>query len=87
MTRQRKTLVDQTENREHASRVNVAPAPAALIPVAAAATGLSEKAIRRKIEDGVWREGREWFKGPDGHVYIDLWGGFYQWVKGDREAA
>ena len=30
-----------------------------LLPKAAELTGYSEKAIRRKIEDGVWLEGHE----------------------------
>lgn len=44
-------------------------------------TGYSEKAIRRKIEDGKWLEGREWKKAPDGHVLISM-RGYQQWVEG-----
>ena len=43
-----------------------------LIPVAAKATGYSERAIHKKIDDGVWRRGREWRKAPDGRRLIDL---------------
>ena len=43
--------------------------------------GLSEKAIRRKREDGVWREGKEIEVGPDGRVYVNL-KEFEQWVIG-----
>jgi hypothetical protein len=36
--------------------VSVAPAPYVTIPLAAMITGLTEKAIRRKIENGKWVE-------------------------------
>lgn len=42
------------------------------IGLAAAKTGLTDKAIRRKIEDGIWRESIEWRHAPDGHVMIDI---------------
>ena len=44
----------------------LAPAPYVTIPLAAMVTGLTEKAIRRKIEDGKWIEGREYRRSPDG---------------------
>lgn len=50
------------------------------IPLAAALTGYSAKAIRRKIECGVWLEGREFRKAPDGHVLISI-KGYQQWVE------
>ncbi|MFJ2990000.1 hypothetical protein ACIPF8_19210 [Collimonas sp. NPDC087041] len=49
------------------------------IALASAKTGLSEKAIRRKVESGVWLEGREWTRGIDGHIYIDM-EGYDRWV-------
>ena len=60
--------------------IQLAPASYVLIPVAAAVTGLTEKAIRKKIEIGVWLEGRQYRRGPDGHVYISL-KGYEQWVE------
>ena len=45
--------------------------------------GLSEKAIRRKIERGDWLEGREYHRGPDGRVYVSL-RGFELWVVSGR---
>jgi hypothetical protein len=36
--------------------------------------GLHDKAVRRKIESGVWLEDRVWKKAPDGHILIDLEG-------------
>lgn len=35
-------------------------------------TGYSDKAVRRKMESGVWLEGDIWRKAPDGHIMIDL---------------
>jgi hypothetical protein len=58
-------------------------APYVTIPLAAALTGYSAKAIRRKIECGVWLEGREFRKAPDGHVLISI-KGYQQWVERGR---
>ena len=58
----------------------VHPAPYVTIALAAIVTGLSEKAIRRKIEDGKWLEGREYRRSPDGGIFISL-KGFQQWVE------
>jgi hypothetical protein len=55
----------------------------ATIPVAAAITGYSAKAIRRKIEAGVWLEGREFRRAPDGHVLISV-KGYESWVERGR---
>ena len=52
----------------------VAPAPYVVIPLAAVVTGLSEKAIRRKIDEGLWIEGREFVRGPDCHIYTSIRG-------------
>lgn len=60
--------------------VVIAPAPYVVIQLASAVTGLSEKAIRRKIEVGVWLEGREYVRGPDGHIYISI-RGYTAWVE------
>ena len=59
------------------------PAPYVTIPVAATITGYSSKAIRRKIESGVWLENREFRRAPDGHVLISL-KGYEQWVEEGR---
>ena len=47
--------------------------------------GYTLKAIQRKIEDGIWREGYEFRRGPDGHIFIDL-GGYEKWVERQRRA-
>jgi hypothetical protein len=64
----------------------IGPAPYVVIHLAARITGLSEKAIRRKIEEGVWLEGREYIRGPDGHIYISL-KGYTAWVEAGSTCA
>ena len=51
-----------------------------LIVKAAELTGLTRRAIELKIARGVWREGLEWLKAPDGHRMIDL-RGVERWVE------
>lgn len=48
---------------------------------AAELIGLSEKAIRRKREEGIWLEGREIVVGPDKRIYVDI-EAFKKWVRG-----
>jgi hypothetical protein len=46
------------------------------VPIAKAAelTGYTEKAIERKIEEGIWLEGELWRYAPDGKRHIILKG-------------
>lgn len=60
--------------------IQLAPAPYVTIPLAAVVTGLSEKAIRRKIEDGKWLDGREYRRSPDGGIFISI-KGYASWVE------
>lgn len=46
-------------------------------------TGYTVKASERKIESGVWTEGREYRRGPDGRVLVDLVG-YEKWVETGR---
>ncbi|GIZ54044.1 hypothetical protein [Noviherbaspirillum aridicola] len=50
-----------------------------LIPLFCRITGYTEKAVRRKIQDGKWIEGRHYRKAPDGHITMDLQA-YYRWV-------
>lgn len=52
--------------------VTTAAAPYVLIPLFCAITGYSEKAVRLKIQRGVWLENREWRKAPDGRILISM---------------
>ncbi|OWT68817.1 MULTISPECIES: excisionase family protein [unclassified Achromobacter] len=63
----------------------VTPAPYVTINLASAITGLSEKAIRRKIEEGKWIEGREFERSPDGGVFISI-KGYERWIEGRHGA-
>lgn len=44
-------------------------------------TGYTVKAIRRKIEDGKWIEGKQYRKAPDGRITISI-EGYSNWVQG-----
>lgn len=46
---------------------------------AADVTGYTEKAIRRKIEQGDWVQGLLWTKAPDGCIFINL-GAVETWI-------
>lgn len=65
--------------------VAVAPARYVRIPLAATVTGLSVKAIEKKIDDGVWLEGRE-YKRKGREIYIDL-KGYEKWVEQELVAS
>ena len=60
--------------------VQIAPARFVVIALAATITGLTKRAIEGKIRNGHWGEGRQYRKGPDGRIYIDMQG-FEKWVQ------
>lgn len=64
----------------------LAPADCCTVEVASSVTGYSIKAIRRKIEEGIWREKREYWRAPDGRILIDL-KGYLRWARGDAAEA
>lgn len=51
-----------------------------LINVFSNLTGYTDKAVRRKIEDGVWLENIHYKKAPDGRVTMNLQE-YYKWVE------
>nr|WP_321894720.1 excisionase [Paraburkholderia heleia] len=65
--------------------VTVEPAPYVTIRLAATITGLTVKAIYRKIQVGKWIEGREFRRSPDGGIFISI-KGFERWVESGKEA-
>ncbi len=52
-----------------------------LIPLFSELTGYSEKAIRCKIQEGVWLEGKHYRRAPDGRITMDIQA-YYSWVEG-----
>ncbi len=51
-----------------------------LIPVFCSLTGYTEKAVQRKIADGVFIQGKLYRKAPDGRITINLQE-YYKWVE------
>lgn len=43
-------------------------------------TGITPKAVERKRQSGEWVDGKEFIKGPDGLIYVDLVG-YVKWVE------
>jgi hypothetical protein len=72
-------------NAEHRTggRIDIDPAPYVTIRLAATITGLTEKAIRRKIEEGKWLDGREYRRSPDGGIFISM-KGYVAWVEREQ---
>lgn len=68
------------ETTERPITVAVHPGRWVFKKIAAAAKGYTVRAIERKIEDGVWLEGEQWIKAPDGHVLVSL-EGIDRWVE------
>jgi len=65
----------------HSSNVSaLASARFVTISLAHALTGYTVNAIETKINRGVWVEGREWRRAPDGRVLIDM-RGYERWVE------
>lgn len=69
--------------QEAATPVVVKSSRYVTVKLAASLTGFSEKAIRRKKEEGVWIEGSEWVCAPDGTILVDM-EGYERWVARGR---
>lgn len=61
--------------------IQLQPAPYVTVSLASAITGLSDRAIRRKIQEGKWVEGKQYRRSPDGGIFISL-KGYQQWLEG-----
>lgn len=70
------------------STVNEVSTQSTLVTIKRASelTGYTQKAIRRKLEEGVWLEGVMWVKAPDGRILIDM-EAYTRWAKGELNAA
>lgn len=58
------------------------PTDMVLLKRAAVITGYTISAMEHKIARGIWVEGREWFKAPDGKRMISM-RGYERWAKGE----
>lgn len=45
-------------------------------------TGYSENAVRHKVKNGTWMEGRIWRKAPDGRIFVNVVE-FERWVESE----
>lgn len=66
----------------------ISPAKYVKLPLFEALTGYTEKAVRRKIEEGNWLEGKDkqFIRAPDGHILINM-EGYYSWAESPKRAA
>ena len=55
-------------------------------PVTVTYMGYTEKAVERKIEDGIWRLNKEYIRASDGHIMIDV-EGVQRWAADQKRAA
>lgn len=46
-------------------------------------TGYTEIATNSKIDNGIWRLGKEWQRAPDGRRIMDI-AGYERWVMGEN---
>ena len=49
-------------------------------------TGYSEDAVRHKVKNGTWLQGRIWRKAPDGRIFVNV-EEFERWVESGRQLA
>lgn len=57
-----------------------------LIPKFCEETGYSARAVETKIHRGVWVQGRQYIRAPDGRILIDM-EGYQKWAENQPEAA
>lgn len=57
-----------------------------LIKRLAEITGYSEDAVRHKVKNGTWPQGRIWRKAPDGRIFVNL-EEFERWVENGKQLA
>ena len=68
---------------EAVQQIVVMPSKRVTLDLAAAMTGLTRKAMERKIERGDWLQGREYHRAPDGRIFVDM-PGYERWVTGEK---
>jgi hypothetical protein len=62
------------------------PARYVRLPLFERLTGYTQKSVRRKIEEGVWLEGKQYKRAPDGHILVDM-EGYAKWVESQTQVA
>lgn len=62
------------------------PSQWVLIKRFAEVTGYSENAVRHKIKNGTWIEGRLWRRAPDRRIFVNLTE-FERWVESEAKLA
>jgi hypothetical protein len=58
------------------------PSQWVLVKRSAEVTGYSENAVRHKVKDGTWVQGRIWRKAPDGRIFLNL-AEFERWAESE----
>lgn len=51
------------------------------IPKFAELSGYTAGTIQSKIWDGIWRDGQDWQRAPDGRILVNV-DGYHRWVEG-----
>jgi hypothetical protein len=74
------TLAKALQSALRPTTVIVQPDRYVTIALAATLTGLSVRAIERKIASGTWAEGMEYRRCPDGTLRVDM-EGYRRWVE------
>jgi|GEM_PF-370074 len=61
------------------------PSQWVLVKRFAEVTGYSENAVRHKVKNGTWIQGRIWRKAPDGRIFLNV-SEFERWVESEARA-
>ena len=75
---------DHTDTRQTSCSLGPILGPARYVTIngAATATGLSEGAVRKRLQRGIWLQDKHYRKAPDGRIYIDLHA-VEKWIESD----
>lgn len=76
-------MSDKTTRAGHS--FSVSPNRYVRIKLAESIIGYSEEAIQTKIQRGIWLEGHEYIRAPDGNILINI-EGFNLWAENRRRA-
>lgn len=68
-----------------APAVALHPARFVSLELASTITGYSVRAMQTKIDRGVWLDGHEYIRAPDGRILVDI-KGYELWAVGQRRA-